>query len=274
MAGEVPRPAPRKVFTTPLSQTSNELKDEDLYDDDSTSEVEELRNETKRLKERVEALEKHEIQLKQQSEVIKRQEQEIEQQKRQLEVAKREAQKQQNELKAQEERLKQRDFELDMEKDMHIRRKKAMDEKEFRIREMEDDLQSKIQKFSTATTAQNSSLEELARREEDVGIREVRLQRDQEKLKSFQDELYEREGRLEQNERILEEKFKNMIAKEQEIKDQMHALELQREEHLTSIPTTPVAISTSNTNTSTTATELQLTASSNVCSWCVLIKMY
>ena len=266
MAGEAPRPTPRKVFTAPISQASNELKDEDLYDDDPTSEVEELRNETKRLKERVAAMEKQELQVKQQSEVIKRQEQEIEQQKRQLKDAKREALKQQSELKVQEERLKQRDFELDMEKDMHIRRKKAMDEKEFRIREMEDDLQSKIQNFSTATTAQNSSLEELARREEDVGIREVRLQREQEKLKTFQDELYEREGRLEQNERILEEKFKNVIAKEQEIKDQIHALELQREEHLSSIPTTPVAIFTSNTNTTTTtATVQQLTTSRDVC---------
>ena len=251
MATEAPKPAPRKMFTAP----ANTLKDEDLYDasdDDLPGEVGALQNEVKRLRARVAALEKQENEAKGQSERIQRQEREIEEQRKQLEVAKREAQKQQSELKAQEERIKQRDFELEMEKDMHIRRKKAMDDKEFRIREMEDDLQSKIQNFSAATITQNSSLEELARREEDVGLREVRLRHQEEKLKSFQDELYEREGRLEQNERTLEEKFKNVIAKEQEIKDQMHALELHREEHVHSAPNTPVVKSATTTIASTT----------------------
>lgn len=243
MAAEPPKPAPRKVFTAPIPVSNNtDLRDEDLYDppdDDVSNEVEVLRGEVKRLKERIATMEKHEDRIKQQSELIKVQEQELEKRKHELEVAKKEGEKLKSELKEREEQIKQNSFQLEMEKDMHIRRKKAMDEKEFRIREMEDDLQTKIQQFSNATTSQNSSLEELARREEDVGIREVQLQRRQEELQSFQDQLYEREGRLQQNERTLEEKFKNIIAKEQEIKDQMHALELERQEQpVSSVPTT------------------------------------
>ena len=202
MATEAPKPAPRRVYTTPVkllgSPSSSDLKDEDLYDDNSEDELQSLRSEVKRLKKRILELENQTIQNQQ--------------------------------LKAQEDALKKREFELEMEKDMHIRRKKAMDEKEFRIREMEADLQAKLQKFSVSANAQNASTEELFHREKEVEMREVRLQRQQEDLKCFQDQLCEREGRLQQNEKILEEKFKSTILKEQELKDQMQALDLHKQE--------------------------------------------
>jgi len=232
MATEAPKPAPRKVYTTPVigSPSSSDLKDEDLYDDSSEGELQSLRSEVKRLKKRILELENQTIQNQQLNESMKQKEKEIVRQKMELENARKEGEKLKNELKVQEDALKKRDFELEMEKDMHIRRKKAMDEKEFRIREMEDDLRTKIQKFSASADAQNASTEELFRREKEVEMREVRLQRQHEDLKCFQDQLYEREGRLQQNEKILEEKFKSTIHKEQELKDQMQALDLHKQE--------------------------------------------
>ena len=248
MAAEVPKPAPRRVYTTPVkilsSPPSSDLKDEDLYDDGSEDELQSLRSEVKRLKERIVELENQASQNKPLNESMKQKEQEIERQKVELENARREGEKLKNELKAQEDALKKRDFELEMEKDMHIRRKKAMDEKEFRIRELEDDLQTKIQKFSVSANAQNASTEEIFHREKEVEMREIRLQRQHEDLKCFQDKLYEREGRLQQNEKILEEKFKSTLDKEKELKDQMQALDLHRQEgppasapaHITTAP--------------------------------------